>query len=142
MADDGGLSSFQRRMQAIPIAARNAVKPALMKSAYEIQDTMEALVPEKTGDLKNSITVTGPGEATPPYSQPGGSMTVPENAVAITVGSTDVRYAHLVEYGHTNGFQGTQVPPRPFFWPAFRMKRKRVSNLIKRAIGKAVKGAK
>ena len=29
-----------------------------------------------------SIAVTGPGQSTPGYSQPGGSMIVPENACA------------------------------------------------------------
>lgn len=136
MANDGGLSSFQKRMQAIPKAAREAVKPALMQSAYQIQDTMEALAPEDTGDLKNSITVTGPGEATPPYSQPGGASTVPENAVAITVGNTDVRYAHLVEYGTG------RTTAQPFFWPGFRMTRKKALARIKSAIGKAIREAK
>lgn len=134
--DDGGLSSFQKRMRAIPEAARKAVTPALMQSAYEVQDAMEALAPEDTGDLKNSITVTGPGALTPPYSQPGGSAAVPENAVAITVGSSDVRYAHLVEYGTG------KAPAQPFFWPGFRMTRKRATNRIKTAIRKAIRGAK
>ncbi|WP_353428929.1 HK97-gp10 family putative phage morphogenesis protein [Paracoccus denitrificans] len=136
MADDGGLPSFQKRMRAIPKAAREAVKPALFKSAYEIQDAMEALAPEDTGDLIGSITVTGPGQSTPPYSQPGGSMVVPENEVAITVGNTAVRYPHLVEYGTVNS------QAQPFFWPAFRLTRKRALARIKRAIGKAVKEAK
>ncbi len=136
MADDGGLAKFQKRMRAIPVAARRAVVPALEKSAYEIQDAMEALAPEDTGDLIGSITVTGPGQATPPYSQPGGSTVVPENAVAITVGNTDVRYPHLVEYGTVNS------QAQPFFWPAFRMGRKRALARIKRSVGKAIKEAK
>ncbi|WP_313349929.1 HK97-gp10 family putative phage morphogenesis protein [Paracoccus sp. (in: a-proteobacteria)] len=136
MADDGGLAKFQKRMRAIPVAARRAVVPALMQSAYEIQDAMEALAPEDTGDLIGSITVTGPGLSTPPYSQPGGSMVVPENAVAITVGNTDVRYPHLVEYGTVNS------QAQPFFWPAFRMTRKRALARIKRTVGKAIKEAK
>ncbi|RMC35363.1 HK97-gp10 family putative phage morphogenesis protein [Paracoccus alkanivorans] len=136
MADDGGLSSFQKRMNAIPREVRKAVEPALMKSAYEIQDRMEQLAPEDTGDLVGSIAVTGPGQATPPYSQPGGSTVVPENAAMITVGNTDVRYAHLVEYGT---IKSAAVP---FFWPGFRLGRKRATNLIKRAIGKAIKEAR
>lgn len=133
---DGGLSSFQRRMRAIPINARKAVKPALMRSAYEVADIMEGMAPEDTGDLVNSIAVTGPGQATPPYSQPGGSMVVPENAAAITVGGTDVRYAHLVEYGTS------KAPATPFFWPAVRLGRKRAMDRIKRAVGKAIKEAR
>ena len=136
MSDDGGLSKFQRRMQAIPKAAREAVKPALMKGGYEIADAMESLAPEDTGDLVGSIAVTLPGQSTPPYSMPGGSYTVPENQVAVTVGNTDVRYPHLVEYG------AVHAPAQPFFWPGFRLARKKAENRIKRAIGKAIREAK
>ena len=136
MASDGGLSSFQKRMRAIPEAARKAVAPAVMQSAYDIADIMEGLAPEDTGDLIGSIAVTGPGGTTPPYSQPGGSMVVPENTAAITVGNSDVRYPHLQEFGTTHH------AAQPFFWPGFRMGRKRALDRIKRAIGKAIKEAK
>lgn len=136
LMSDGGLSSFQRRMRAIPKEARKAVTPAVMASAYDIADIMEGMAPEDSGDLVNSIAVTGPGQQTPPYSQPGGSMTVPENAAAITVGNTDVRYPHLQEYGTRHH------AAQPFFWPGYRMGRKRALNKIKRAIGKAIKGAR
>lgn len=138
MATDGGLLSFQRRMAAIPREVRAAVAPALLKSGNELADTMRHLAESSrdTGALIDSITVTGLGENTPAYSQPGGSRTVPENAVAVTVGNSEVRYAHLVEYGTSRS------QPRPFFWPAFRLHRKRITRRIKRAIGKAVKEAK
>lgn len=137
---DGGLGSFQKRMRAIPQAARNAVQPALVKSAEEIAALQRSMAPDdpKTSapDLKSSITVTGPGQTTPPYSQPGGSMVVPENMAAITAGNTDVRYPHLQEYGTT--FH----PAQPFFWPGFRLGRKRALDRIKRSIGKAIREAK
>lgn len=133
---DGGLGSFQKRMRAIPRAARAAVEPALVKSADEVAGVMRGLAPVEDGDLRDSIAVTGPGQSTPPYSQPGGSMTVPENAAAITAGNTDVRYPHLQEFGTT--FHAAQ----PFFWPGFRLGRKRALTRIKRAIGKAIREAK
>lgn len=136
MVDDGGLSSFQRRMAAIPLAARQAVQPALAQGAYDIADIIESLAPEDEGDLKNSVAVTLAGASTPPYSQPGGSTTVPENMAAITVGNTDVRYPHLQEFGTTK--QAAQ----PFFWPGFRLGRKRAVDRIKRAVGKAIREAK
>lgn len=133
---DGGLSSFQKRMRAIPQAAREAVKPVLVREAEKIADTMRALAPEDEGDLKGSIAVTGPLEATPPYSQPGGSTVVPENVAAITAGNSDVRYPHLQEYGTT--FH----PAQPFFWPAFRLGRKKALAAIKRGIGTAIRKAR
>lgn len=136
MADDGGLASFQRRMKAIPQAAREAVKPVLVKQAVAMAGTMRVLAPVDEGDLKGSVAVTGPGQATPPYSQPGGSMLVPENVVVITVGNTDVRYPHLQEYGTT--FHAAQ----PFFWPSVRLHRKKAMAAIKRGIGKAIREAR
>lgn len=138
MADDGGLSSFQNRMRAIPLAARKAVVPALLKSAEEIAAMQRGLAQSSrdTGALINSITVTGPGTSTPPYSQPGGAMAVPENMAVITAGNKDVRYPHLVEYGTG------KAAAKPFFWPGFRLGRKRALNRIKRAIGKAIREAK
>lgn len=125
-------------MAAIPQEVRAALKPTLLKSGEELKATMQHLAEHSrdTGALIDSITVTGPGETTPPYSQPGGSQVVPENAVAVTVGNTDVRYPHLVEHGTT------KAPPQPFFWPAFRLHRVKITRRIKRAISKAVKESK
>lgn len=131
-----GLASFQRRMKAIPEAARLAVGPAVMNAAEDVADTMRSLVPVDTGALAKSIEVTGPGETTPAYSQPGGAMILGPLTAAVTVGNTEVRYAHLVEYGTT------EAHAQPYFWPGFRLSRKRAAAKIKRAIGKAIKGAK
>lgn len=142
MSGDGGLSSFQKRMRAIPKAAREAVEPALVREAGKIAATAEQLAPRKSGALAGSIAVTGPGQQTPAYSQPGGAVFVGSNQAALTVGNDDVRYPHLVEYGHGNGFNGSVVPPHPFFWPAYRLHKKKAATAIKRAIGKAVRNAK
>ncbi len=136
MANDGGLKSFQKRMRAIPEAARRAVEPALAQGGYEIAEAMEMLAPEDEGDLIGSIEVTLPGRSTPPYSMPGGAHVVPENQVAVTAGNTDVRYPHLQEYGTRDH------PAQPFFWPGFRLARKRAENRIKRAVSKAIREAR
>lgn len=124
-------------MRAIPLAVREAVQPALLKQANEMAATMRRMAPDDPAtsapDLKTSIEVTGSGKVTPPYSQPGGMMTVPENAVAITVGGEEVRYPHLVEYGTA------KAAAQPFFWPAVRLHRKKATASIKRAIGAAVR---
>lgn len=139
MADDGGIGRLKRRMAAIPKAVRAAVEPELLKQAEAMAGTMRQLVPVDDGDLRDSIAVTGPGKVTPPYSQPGGMMLVPENAVVVTVGNEDVRYGHLVEYGHAGGFGGSVVPPHGFFWPSVRLHNKRATAALKRSIRKAVR---
>ncbi len=133
MADDGGLSRFQKRMRAIPAAVREAVKPTLVKSAEDTADMQRQLAPEDTGALKESIAVTPPGQATPEYSQPGGSRVAGELEALVTVGDHTVRYPHLVEYGTT------EAPAQPYFWPGFRLTRKRAATRIKRAISAAIR---
>ena len=129
----GGIRRFQHRMQAMPKAVRDAVGPAALRGAQDIADMVEHFAPEDEGDLKTSVMVTGPGQSTPPYSHPGGSHIVPEGAAAVSVGSTDVRYPHLQEYGTKHH------AAQPFFWPAYRMMRKRAADRVKRAMSKAVR---
>jgi HK97 gp10 family phage protein len=133
MAYSAQIKRLQARLDAIPKEVREAVKPSLEKSGNELAGAMKHLAPVDTGALRDSIAVTDPGERTPPYSQPGGSTTVPENAVAITAGDEDVRYAHLVEYGTA------EAHAQPYFWPAYRLFKKRITNRTKRAISAAVK---
>ena len=133
--DDG--ERLRRRLAAIPNAVRAASAAATLKQANIIANTMRQFAPDDpaTGapDLKTSIEVTPAGQQTPFYSQPGGSMTVPENMVAITVGGEEVRYPHLVEYGTT------KAQAQPFFWPAFRLHRKKAQQAIKRGVSAAVR---
>jgi HK97 gp10 family phage protein len=124
-----------RRLNAIPRAVKQAVAPALITAGRDLSVTMRLLAPVDSGDLRDSIHVTAPGETTPPYSQPGGSTKARENQVLVTAGNDDVRYPHLVEYGTA------EAPAQPFFWPAYRLQKKKLSNRIKRAIRKAVKEA-
>lgn len=129
------LARLERRLMAVPKKVREDVQPALLKSGHELADAMKRLAERSrdSGDLIESIEVTPAGRSTPPYSQPGGSKVVPENAVAITVGNDDVRYPHLVEYGTE------KAPAQPFFWPAYRLLKRRIQRRIKRSISKAVR---
>ena len=127
---------LKRRLDAIPRAVKAAVVPALITAGRDLSVTMRLLAPVDSGDLRNSIHITAPGETTPPYSQPGGSTTAGDNQVLITAGDSDVRYAHLVEHGTAD------APAQPFFWPAYRLQKKKLSNRIKRAIRKAVRDAR
>ena len=133
MATSPQLARLQKRLDAIPKSVREAVRPALTKSGEELTAAMRRLAPEDTGALKDSIVATLPGERTPPYSQPGGARLVGENEVVVTAGNSGVRYPHLVEYGTA------QAPAQPFFWPAFRLLKRRIEGRLKRAIGKAVR---
>lgn len=139
MADDGGLSRIQQRLNAIPQKLRDRMKVVTVEQAERVADDMRqmALVSKDTGALIDSIKVTPAGQRTPPYSQPGGSTVVDENAAMITAGNADVRYPHLVEYGH-KGPKGKDVPAQPYFWPSVRLNKKRVLAAIRKEIRKTV----
>ncbi|NSZ02294.1 HK97 gp10 family phage protein [Agrobacterium tumefaciens] len=134
MANDG-LDDLMKAFDRVKKAPRDAVLKALTTSAESIASTQRALAPEDTGALKNSIAVTLPGQSTPPYSQPGGNRVAGDNEVIITVGDSDIRYPHLVEYGTA------AADAQPFFWPGFRLQRKRAQQRIDRAGRKAIRQA-
>lgn len=133
-----GSKELEKRLLAIPREVLAELRPALVKGAQDIADAMEQLAPEDTGDLVNTITVTGPGGTTPAYAAGGGSVTLAENVAAVTVGSPDMRHGHLQEFGTVNH------EAQPFMRPAFRLKKAKVLARINRAVAKALKnnGAK
>lgn len=132
--NDNGLASTLAAFDRIKRAPREAVIPALVKSANELASAQKLLAETSrdTGALIDSIAVTMPGQSTPPYSQPGGSRAAGETEVIVSAGNSDVRYPHLVEYGTRD------TDAQPFFWPAFRLLRTRLQNRINRAAKKAV----
>ena len=129
------LDRLQKRLEAVPKRVIEAVQPALAKSGQELVSAMKTLAePSRdTGALIDSIQMTTAGNSTPPYSQPGGSQVVPPNAVMITVGNEKVRYGHLVEYGTT------KAQAQPYFWPAYRLLKRKIGTRLKRSISKAVR---
>jgi HK97 gp10 family phage protein len=130
-----GISRLQQRLAAIPKRVKEQVRPALVQAAEEVAATQRRLAEASrdTGDLIDSIAVTPPGASTPAYSQPGGSRVAGENEALVTAGNDAVRYPHLVEYGTAH------AAAQPFFWPGFRLVRKRAANRVKRVIRNAVK---
>ncbi|MGV8832157.1 MAG: HK97-gp10 family putative phage morphogenesis protein [Devosia sp.] len=135
MAEYAQIARLKARFNAVPVAAREAAQASLRKSGDELADLMRTLAESSrdTGALIDSIKVTPGNMNTPPYSQPGGSTVVPENAVMVTAGNQDVRYPHLVEHGTS------EAEARPFFWPAFRMLRDKIKRRTGRDIRKAIR---
>ncbi len=135
MANKDGLDNLMRAFDRAKAAPRQQITKALLSSANELASAQAHLAPEDSGALKGSIAVTGPGQSTPAYSQPGGSRVAGEHEVIVTAGNTNVRYPHLVEYGTAH------AEAQPFFWPALRLLRKRLQGRIDRAGRKAVRDA-
>lgn len=156
MADDGGISRLQRRLNAIPKRMRDAVRPAMERSADEIVAMAKSLCPVDEGALRDSIGWTW-GNA------PAGSVIVGrvgegELTITLYAGSNEAFYARWVEFGTQGAVRGQRVADgrrkgkmrksyrshpgtaaQPFFYPAYRLLKKRSASRIKRAVAKAVK---
>ena len=135
MPTDNGLAKTLAAMRCAKDAARAAIMPELEQAGRDIAVTMRVLAPVDSGDLRDSIHVTYPGQSTPPYSQPGGSRTAKETEVLITAGNEEVRYPHLVEHGTSD------AEAQPFFWPGWRLHRKKVRDRIARRFRKNLRDA-
>lgn len=135
MAYSAQTQRLMRRLEGIPDAIKQDLKPVVLNSADELSGVQRRLAESSrdTGALIDSIEVTAPGATTPPYSQPGGSRTAHELEAIVTVGDHVVRYPHLVEYGTAT------ASAQPFFWPAVRSLQKRISNRLNRAARKAIR---
>ncbi len=135
MAYSPQIQRLMRRLEGIPNAIKADMQPAVVKSADELAELQRRFAERSrdTGALIDSIEVTKPGDTTPPYSQPGGSRTAHELEAIVTVGNSEVRYPHLVEYGTEN------AQAQPFFWSAVRSLQKRINNRLNRAARKAIR---
>lgn len=119
-----------------------------LTAGAEIAADMRALAKasRRTGDLIESIHVTGPGETTPAHSTDGGARTAGPFEVLVTAGDSDARHAHLVEGGtaprlRKDGSTTGTMPAKPFFNPAWRLNRRRLQTRINRLLRKAFREA-
>ena len=147
-----GRERLLKRMAALPESYKAEMRPALDKGADEMVDLARRFVPKKTGALAASIDKTW-GEYRPENANVRGvGAGKGGHDLAVTVHAGDARawYAALVENGtapHENEgkFAGTRHPgtaPQPYFFPAYRLMKKRIMARIRRAHRKAFKGQK
>nr|WP_241565346.1 HK97 gp10 family phage protein [Sinirhodobacter populi] len=96
-----GSEAIARKLAPLKNKVPEALRPFLVKAGEEIAADMRTLAesPRRTGDLIESIQVTGPGETTPAHSADGGQLKAGEFEVLVTAGDADTRHTHLVEGG-------------------------------------------
>ncbi|PTE08208.1 HK97-gp10 family putative phage morphogenesis protein [Mesorhizobium helmanticense] len=127
---NNGLRDFERRLKALPAAAKKAAKVALDTSADELARYQRLLAPREDGTLQASIQWHATAELTRTITAGGETTTVPARA-----GQGDYDYALAQEFGTQD------MPANPFFWPGYRFTKKRIRGRVKRAISKGVKQA-
>ena len=131
-----GLDELNRRWGAVPDRVREAVREAMEKAADSVVADMRKIAPKgESGDLARSINWTW-GDA------PAGSLVIGTatggrsyGSMVITfyAGGGDAFYARFQEFGTV------KMAAQPFFFPVWRVWRRRVRSRISRAVTKAMK---
>jgi len=116
MAGFSNRDRLRKRLKAIPERVRKAAERQLEINANEMVETAKDFVPIDDGALVSSDET--------------------KISRRISAGSNEAFYASWVEFGHG------RAAPRPFFWPAYRLKRRRFKARMNRAAKKAVQEAK
>ncbi len=136
-----------KKLRELAPEADKFLEAAAGKSSAEMVQMARALVPVDTGKLRDSIVATPPGGHPPAYSQGTDLSVVPDGAWMVSAGNTGVRYPHLVEFGtkpHENAgeFAGTMHPgtkAQPYFFPSYRVTKKRHRARAGKAISQSIK---
>lgn len=131
------LERFKRKLAAMPAAAREEIRTAIAASADEIVDLAKRLVPVDQGDLRDSIAwtwgVAPKGTTVLATSSSRGAAGAAGLVATIYAGGGDAYHAFWIEFGTQH------MSAQPFFFPAFRVGKKRARSRITRATTKAAK---
>ena len=125
---------LQRRLQSIAPAVRRALKAQNAINAAELVETVKGFAPVDDGVLKASVKHEDVSDGTKISQRvsAGGAMTTRP----VRKGQTATYdYANAAEYGADGS------PAHPFFWPAWRLKRRRFKSRMTRAGKKAIQEA-
>ncbi|MGE0828944.1 MAG: HK97 gp10 family phage protein [Hyphomonadaceae bacterium] len=147
-----GREKLKRRLQRLPAKVQNELRSEFAKGAQDIVAMQKRLAPigegSNKGALRRSITWSWGTARKIKYAQ-GGTRGGPL-ALRITAGNAEVRYAHIVEFGsapHVVGglFKGAMHPgtaPQPYFFSAYRARKKSFKARQRRAFRKAIIASK
>jgi len=144
-----GREKLLRQLRELPAVARSEIKQALAQAADELVASQKRLASSK--QVADSIEQHWGDK---PSGFPSGVLTSagavegdPDLTVWITAGDGDAYWARWEEFGtkprpQGGFFKGTMHPgtrARPFFYPPYRMLKKRLRSRIARAYRRAAK---
>ncbi|MGO1079959.1 HK97-gp10 family putative phage morphogenesis protein [Inquilinus sp. CA228] len=158
MAKIQNLDRLKRRMKRLRDGPKQAMSGAIQENAEELSGAVRRVTPKgATGELARSV---GWSWGNPPQyhrvavmgsnrNEAAGILGAEKLAATVHVGNDKAWYARLVEFGtrpHANKglFEGTMHPgtsPNPFFFPTYRLFKKRMLARFGRAMRKSIKTA-
>lgn len=133
-----GVAQFTKRLtKDIPALVQAAARDAMEKGAEDVVAMMKRLAPVESGALRDSISwIWGDAPAGSFIIGTVGGREYKTMRITIYAGGLadeDVFYARFLEFGTQ------KMRAHPFFYPAWRAKRRSVKNRISRTISKALK---
>lgn len=129
MAVNKSVERFRALTEELQIEVRQAAIAELNTQAQGLADLMEGAAPRgPTGNLEHSINVVQSKKPTTVRVVAGGKLTVRPS-----VSSKPYDYARADEFGTTH------MAPRPFFFPTYRLRKKKIIAAMKRKITASIK---
>ena len=128
-----GLDRLRRKLDAIPREVGADMRQAFAQNGDELTAMQKRMAPVDERDLQNSIQwVFGDGD----QSRVGlkGQFGLSIVVTAGTENDGDAYYARWVEFGTSDG-----KPAQPFFFPSYRLMKRRMRSRVVRAQNKALK---
>lgn len=123
------VARLKQKIETIPVDARAQIRKALDKSADELIDLQQRMVPTDSGNLKRSIRKEAGDHDLAVRVAAGGPATTKPVRRGI---SEQFDYSLGIEFGTSTR------PAHPFFFPAYRVLRRRITNRIVGAVRAAV----
>lgn len=128
---------LRRRLKAIPLEVRKALRAQNAVNAAEMVETAKGFAPEDDGVLRASIKSQDVSDSTriSQRVEAGGPTTTRPVRKSEKGNAPTYDYALAQEHGTED------MPAHPFFWPAWRLKRRRFKTRMSRAAKKAIGSA-
>lgn len=133
MARVEGMEALRAKLAAISTAARQGMAEAINAGADELVETAKAACPT------DETLESHPGELRESIHKNDGAHELQVRVVADAQDAKGHYYGAHVELGHRTP-DGGAVPAKPFFYPSWRLVKRRVKARIARAITRAAKG--
>jgi HK97 gp10 family phage protein len=126
---NASVERFRKLTQTLQQEVHDTAVTELLNQALDLAQTIESVAPVgETGDLQHTVHVVPGKTDTVVRVVAGGVLTTRPS-----VSSTPYDYARADEFGTR------EMPARPFFFPTYRLKKKKMISAIKRRITAAIK---
>lgn len=119
---------FRRLTEDLRKEVHDAAVKELNEQAGQLANLIESVAPKFEGKLAHSVRVVPGKKDTQVRIVAGGKLTIRPS-----VSSKPFDYARADEFGTVN------MPAQPFFFPTYRLRKKKIISAMKRKITKSIK---